>query len=153
MASYNKVILMGHLTRDPQIKYLPSGTPVCDIGLAVNRAWKDASGNAQEEVLFVDCSAFGKLGENVNEHFQKGRPIHIEGRLKLDQWEQDGQYRSKIRVIVEQFRFVDRKTESARPAKRNGRSNKRRGNGKSAAPAQVPVVEGELVGAGDEIPI
>jgi single-strand DNA-binding protein len=153
MASYNKVILMGHLTRDPQIKYLPSGTAVCDIGLAVNRAWKDAGGHAQQEVLFVDCSAFGKLGENVNEYFQKGRPIHIEGRLKLDRWEQDGQHRSKIRVIVEQFRFVDRKTESPGPTKPNGKGNKRRSNGKNVVLAQVPMVQGELVGAGDEIPI
>lgn len=152
MASYNKVILMGHLTRDPQMKYLPSGTAVCEIGLAVNRAWKDANGNPQEEVLFIDCSAFGKTAENVNGHFQKGRPIHVEGRLKLDQWEQDGQHRSKIRVIVEQFRFVDRKAESPRPAKRGGRAGKRRGDGKSAKPAQPPVLEGELVGAGEEAP-
>ena len=111
MASYNKVILMGHLTRDPQVGTLPnSDTPVCDFSLAVNRQWKDAGGTIREEVLFMDCVAFGKLGQTIGQHLAKGRPIHVEGRLKLDQWEQDdGQGRSKVRVVVEQFRFVDRR--------------------------------------------
>ena len=77
--------------------------------------WKDASGSDREEVLFIDCAAFGKTGQTIGENLTKGRPIHIEGRLKLDQWEQeDGQRRSKIRVVVEQFRFVDRKPGSDR---------------------------------------
>ncbi len=153
MASYNKVILMGHLTRDPELKTLPSQTVVCDFALAVNRRWKDAEGGDREEVLFIDCAAFGKTGQTIGENLTKGRPIHVEGRLRLEQWEQeDGQRRSKIRVVVEQFRFVDRKPGSGEPAQRNGRG-KRGGNGKSARPARPASAQGELVGAGQEIPI
>ena len=154
MASYNRVILMGNLTRDPELRTLPnSQTQVCDFALAVNRRWKDAEGGDHEEVLFVDCAAFGKTGQLIGESLTKGRPIHIEGRLKFEQWEQeDGQRRSKIRVVVEQFRFVDRKPGNAEPAPRNGRG-KRGGNGKSARPARPASAQGELVGAGQEIPI
>ena len=130
MASYNKVILMGHLTRDPQNGELPTGTPVCDFGLAVNRRWKDAQGGNKEEVLFIDCTAFGKVGQAIGTHLTKGRAIHVEGHLKLDQWEaQDGGKRSKIRVIVEQFRFVDGKgqngntPQAATPSAGNARVN------------------------------
>ena len=123
MTGYNKVILMGHLTRDPENKNLPnSDTTVCNFALAVNRKWKDADGNDREEVLFIDCAAFGRIGDAIGQYLAKGRPVHIEGRLKLERWEQDGQNRSKVRVIVEQFRFVDNRreeqAESARPAKR-----------------------------------
>ena len=147
MASYNKVILMGHLTRDPELRTLPnSETQVCDFGLAVNRRWKDSAGEDREEVLFIDCAAFGKVGEAIGQNLTKGRPIHIEGRLKLDQWEQeDGQRRSKIRVVVEQFRFVDWKP-TGQPAERNGRG-KRRTSAKSSRPAQH-TAEAEPVGAG-----
>jgi len=147
MASYNKVILMGHLTRDPELKTLPSQTVVCDFALAVNRRWKDANGGDREEVLFIDCAAFGKTGETIAGNLTKGRPVHIEGRLRLEQWEQeDGQRRSKIRVVVEQFRFVDRKPGSGQPAERNGRG-KRRTSAKSSRAAQ-PAPEAEPVGAG-----
>ena len=142
MASYNRVILMGNLTRDPEIKHLPSQTVVCDFSLAVNRRWKDAEGGDHEEVLFIDCTAFGKTGQALGETLTKGRPIHVEGRLKLEQWEQeDGQRRSKIRVIVEQFRFVDRKPGSA-PASGKAPSRTRKASGKRRA------VEADPVGAG-----
>ena len=152
MASYNKVILMGHLTRDPEFRTLPnSQTPVCDFALAVNRRWKDADGGDREDVLFIDCAAFGKPGETIAGSLTKGRPIHIEGRLRLEQWEQeDGQRRSKIRVVVEQFRFVDRKPTSGQPAERNGRG-KRRSTGKTSRSAQT-AAEAEPVGAGKDIP-
>ncbi|MGD0904730.1 MAG: single-stranded DNA-binding protein [Terracidiphilus sp.] len=132
MASYNRVILMGHLTSDPQLRTLPnSDTQVCDFALAVNRRWKDPGGADREEVLFIDCVAFGKTGQTIGESLTKGRPVHIEGRLRLEQWDQqDGQHRSKHRVVVEQFRFVDRKPGSERPAERNG-TGKRRTSGKS----------------------
>lgn len=126
MASYNKVILMGRLTRDPQNGQLPSGTPVCEFGLAVNRQWKDAQGGSKEEVLFVDCTAFGKVGQAIGTHLTKGRAIHVEGHLKLDQWEaEDGGKRSKIRVIVEQFRFVDSKGNNGNTPKAATPSNGR----------------------------
>ena len=108
MASYNKVILMGNLTRDPQMKYLPSQTAVVEFGLACNRRYKTQSGEQKEEVTFVDCTAFGRTGEVINQYFTKGKPIFIEGRLKYDSWEdkQGGGKRSKITVVIENFQFV-----------------------------------------------
>ena len=108
MASYNKVILMGNLTRDPQLSYLPSQTPVVDFGLAINRKWKDQQGQMREDVCFVDCRTFGKQAETINQYMRKGRSLMVEGRLEFDQWEaQDGSKRSKHRVFVERFTFVD----------------------------------------------
>lgn len=105
--SFNKVFLMGNLTRDVEVKALPGGTSVAKIGLAVNRKWKDKSGESKEEVLFVDCDAFGKTGEVMAQYLSKGKPVFIEGRLKLDQWEdQQGQKRSALRVVVESFQFI-----------------------------------------------
>ena len=108
MASYNKVILMGNLTRDPELKYLPSGTAVANAGLAVNRTYTDRqSGEKKEEVCFVDLETFGRTAEIINEYFQKGRPILVEGRLRLQTWEtDDGQRRSKHSVFVDRFEFV-----------------------------------------------
>ena len=108
MANVNIVILIGNLTRDPQLKYLPSQTAVADFGLAVNRRFKNAAGEDKEEVMFVDCSAFGKTGEVINQYFRKGKQIFIEGRLKLDTWDdkQTGQKRSKHAIVVENFQFV-----------------------------------------------
>jgi single-strand DNA-binding protein len=107
MASFNRVILMGNLTRDPQLRYLPSNTAVCEFGLATNRKWRDKDGNMKEEVCFIDIEAFGRQAETINQYVTKGRPILIEGRLRLDSWTgQDGQKRSKHRVIVENFQFV-----------------------------------------------
>jgi single-strand DNA-binding protein len=108
MASYNKVILMGNLTRDPELKYLPSGAAVANVGIAVNRVYNDRqSGEKKEEVCFVDLDAFGRTAEIINEYFQKGRPILVEGRLRLQTWEtDDGQRRSKHSVMVDRFEFV-----------------------------------------------
>jgi len=109
MANFNKVFLMGNLTRDPQLSYLPSQTPVCEIGLAVNRVWMDKEGQKKEETSFFDCSAFGRQAETISKYVKKGDPIFVEGRLKLDQWEaQDGSKRSKIRVVIEGFQFLPR---------------------------------------------
>jgi single-strand DNA-binding protein len=108
MASFNKVILMGNLTRDPELRYTPKGTAVAKLGLAVNRSWRNADGQQQDETTFVDVDAFGKQAETLGQYMQKGRPILIEGRLKLDQWEDKntGQNRSKLGVILEKFSFV-----------------------------------------------
>lgn len=108
MANYNKIMLMGNLTRDPELSYLPSNTPVCKIGLAVNRRFRRSDGEQGEETLFVDCTAFGRTGEVINQYLRKGRPIFIEGRLKLDRWEdQNGNPRSKHQVVIDTFQFVD----------------------------------------------
>lgn len=109
MASFNKVLLMGNLTRDPQLRYLPnSQTAVCEFGLACNRRYKTSSGEDREEVLFVDCTAWGRPGEVINQYCQKGKPIFVEGHLKLDTWEDKngGGKRSKINVVVENFQFI-----------------------------------------------
>jgi single-strand DNA-binding protein len=108
MANFNKVMLMGNLTRDPQLKYLPNQTAVVEFGLATNRRFKLASGEDREEVCFVDCSAFGRQAEVINQYCQKGKPIFVEGRLKYDSWEdkQGGGKRHKLSVVVESFQFV-----------------------------------------------
>ncbi len=107
MANYNRVILMGNMTRDPQLKYLPNNTAVCEFGMAINRTWRDRDGNQREEVCFVDVAAFARQGEVINQYLSKGRPILVEGRLKYDTWTgQDGQKRSKHSVVVDSFQFV-----------------------------------------------
>ena len=108
MASFNQVILIGNLTRDPQVKFLPSQTQVAEFGVACNRKYKLQSGEEREEVTFVDCSAFGKTAELIGKFFTKGKPIFIQGRLKYDSWEDKngGGKRSKLTVQVENFQFV-----------------------------------------------
>ena len=109
MANLNKVMLIGNLTRDPELKYLPSQTAVCEIGIAVNRTWTGQDGVKKEETTFVDCSSFAKQAEVIAKYVKKGDPIFVEGRLKLDQWEaQDGSKRSKMRVVIENFQFLSR---------------------------------------------
>jgi single-strand DNA-binding protein len=114
MASFNKVFLMGNLTRDPQMKYLPSQMPVCDFGLATNRRFKTQAGEDREEVCFIDCTAFGKPAEVIHQWCGKGKPIFIEGRLKFDQWEDKngGGKRHKLTVVVEQFQFLPGRDQS-----------------------------------------
>jgi len=110
MPNLNKVMLMGNLTRDPELRYTPNNTAVVKLGLAVNRRWKNQAGEQQEETTFVDCTAFGRTGEVLNQYLQKGRPVFIEGRLHLNQWQdKEGQNRSKLEVVVEQFQFIDSK--------------------------------------------
>ena len=114
MAGYNKVILLGNLTRDPQLKYLPSNTAVCEFGLAVDRRWRDRDGNQKEEVCFVDISAFGRQGETINQYMSKGRQLLVEGHLRFDSWtSQDGQKRSKLSVVVDNFQFVGGRGDQA----------------------------------------
>ena len=108
MSSFNKVILMGNLTRDPELRYTPSGTAIAKIGMAVNRKWRNEAGELQEEVSFIDVDAFGKQAETIGQYLKKGNPIFLEGRLRQDQWEdkQTGQKRSQLKVVLENFRFL-----------------------------------------------
>ncbi len=107
MASFNKVILMGNLTRDPELRVTPKGTAVCQIGVAVNQTYKDKDGNSREETTFVDVDVFGRQAEVIAKYMSKGRPILVEGRLKLDSWEtKEGDKRSKLKVVLENFQFV-----------------------------------------------
>ena len=109
MASFNKVILAGNLTRDPELRYTPKGTAVAKIGLAVNRTWTGEDGVKKEEVSFIDVEAWGRQGEVIAQYMKKGRPLLIEGRLKLDSWEDKNtkQKVSKLKVVLESFSFID----------------------------------------------
>jgi len=109
MASFNKVILMGNLTRDPQVRYTPRGSAVAEIGLAVNRTWFDKQSNSRkEEVTFIDVTLWGRDAEVAGEYLSKGRPVLIEGRLQLDSWDdkETGQKRSKLRVVGESMTML-----------------------------------------------
>ncbi len=115
MASFNRVTLLGNLTRDPQLKFLPSQTQVCEFGLAMNRKFKLQSGEDREEVTFVDVTAFGRQAEIINQYCTKGKQIFIEGRLKLDTWEDKngGGKRSKLTVVVENFQLLGGRDDAA----------------------------------------
>ncbi len=111
MASFNKVILAGNLTRDPELRYTPKGSAVAKIGMAVNRTWKTESGETREEVSFIDIEAWGRQAEVIAQYMRKGRPLLVEGRLKLDTWEDKNthQKQSKLKVVLEGFSFIDSK--------------------------------------------
>jgi single-strand DNA-binding protein len=133
MASFNRVILAGNLTRDPQLSYTPSNTAVCEFGLATNRKWRDRDGNTKEEVCFVDITAYGRQAEVINQYMSKGRPILVEGRLRFSQWtSKEGQKRSKLDAIVENFTFLGG----------GGGQGARQNAGSEAAP--VPDYEGPV---------
>ena len=108
MASFNKVMLIGNLTRDPEIKYTPKGTAIADIGLAVNRTYSTEGGEKREEVTFIDVTLWGRVAEIVGEYCKKGRPLFVEGRLQLDTWDdkQTGQKRSKLKVVGENIQLL-----------------------------------------------
>ena len=129
MANLNKVMMIGNLTRDPQLSYLPSQTPVVEFGLATNHKWTDkATGEQREETCFVDCRCYGRQAETINKFLRKGRSVFIEGRLQLDTWTTpEGQRRSKHRVFVQSFQFLGGPDRSAGPptdqAAANSQSN------------------------------
>ena len=115
-SSFNRVILMGNLTRDPELRYLPSNMPVADIGLAVNDRYQDKqSGEWVDRPNFIDCTAFGKTAESISRFFTKGRPILIEGKLRYESWEdkQSGQKRNKIKIVVDTWNFCDSNRDAA----------------------------------------
>lgn len=144
MANFNKVLLLGNLTRDPQLSYLPSQTAVVEFGIAVNRRWTGQNGDQREETCFVDCRAFGRSAENLNKYCKKGDPLFVEGRLTYDTWTaQDGSKRSKHRVTVQGFQFLSRAGDSsAAPAR-----------AASGAPSAAPAPEDEnQAGPDDDIP-
>jgi single-strand DNA-binding protein len=118
MANFNKVLLMGNLTRDPEVRYTPKGTAIATIGLAVNRVWTTESGEKKEEVTFVDVDVWGRQAETIGQYMSKGRPIFIEGRLKLDSWDdkETGQKRSKMKVVCESFQFLGAPTSPGKNA-------------------------------------
>ena len=150
MASFNKVILVGNLTRDPELRYTPKGTAIAKIGVAVNRVWTNEAGEKKEEVTFVDVDVFGRTAENVGQYMRKGRPILIEGRLRLDQWDdkQTGQKKSKLGVVAETVQFLG----SAPAAGEGGAPAAPRVQRPApAAPAAEPV-EGDGPPESDDVP-
>ncbi len=148
MANFNKVMLMGNLTRDPELKYLPNQTAVCDFGLAVNRTWTGPDGVKKEETTFVDCSTFGKTAEILAKYKKKGDPIFVEGRLKLDQWEaQDGSKRSKLKVIIENFQFLNRGQPGGQGGAPAGDGGEYAGEPQTTQVARQPYRQGGRPGA------
>lgn len=154
--SYNKVLLLGNLTRDPEVRYTQGNQAVVNIGLAVNRRYKTQSGEQREDVTFVDCEAWGRTAEVLGQYLKKGRPVFIEGRLKLDQWQdQQGQKHSKLRVVIEGFQFVDSGGGgggggSGGPEGGDG-GYARAGSGRGGRGSQ-PMDEGMDAPGGDDIP-
>jgi single-strand DNA-binding protein len=159
MASYNRVILLGNLTRDPELRYLQSGTAVADVGLAVSDRRKNATtGEWIEETTFVDITFWGRTAEVAGEYLSKGSPALIEGRLKLDTWEtQDGQKRSKLKVICERMQMVGpprgQGEGGPRPAARQALQNQGTAYSQPAPPDEAyDASPAEPSGGGDDIP-
>jgi single-strand DNA-binding protein len=136
MANFNKVILAGNLTRDPELRYTPKGTAIAKFGLAINRVWKNEAGESKEETTFVDVDAFGRQAETLAQYMKKGSPLLVEGRLRLDQWDdkQTGQKRSKLGVVVEGFQFLG----GGNRGEAGGDAPRRPASAAAPAPAAAP---------------
>jgi single-strand DNA-binding protein len=150
MASFNKVLLMGNLTRDPELRYIPSGTAVAKFGLAVNRDYVDKqSGDKKESVCFVDITVWGKQAETCNQYLTKGRPVFIEGRLEFSSWEtKEGDKRSKLEVVAERVQFLGgRKDEGGEGG---GGAPARREPAKAPARTPVPAAGGPPAPSGGD---
>ncbi|MGL4400373.1 MAG: single-stranded DNA-binding protein [Luteolibacter sp.] len=137
MANLNKVMLIGNLTRDPELRHTPSGKTVSEIGLAINRTWTNDQGQKQEDTTFVDVTLWGKQAEVVQQYVTKGSPIYIEGRLQLDTWDdkETGKKRSKLRIVAENFQFLSGKP-GATGAGNSGGGYSERSHQTSPAPQQ-----------------
>ncbi len=167
MPNLNKVMLMGNLTRDPEIKYTPKGTAIASFGLAVNRKYSTDGGEKREEVTFIDLDAFGRTAEVIGEYFKKGRPIYVEGRLKLDTWDdkQTGQKKSKLRVVVDSFEFLGGREDGGGGGSSNAAGEREysesrqsesrpaaRPASRPAAPPPRPPADPDLDASDDDIP-
>lgn len=137
MASFNKVILLGNLTRDPEVRYTPKGSAVCDLGVAVNRVYTTDSGERREEVTYVDVVLWARLAEIAGEYLKKGRPVFIEGRLQMDSWDdkQTGQKRTRLRVVGESMQLLGGRPSGAGAAPESSAEDRQDGGGRSKASA------------------
>lgn len=141
MANLNRVMLMGNLTRDPEMRHTQTGASVVEFGIAINETWKDKNtGEKREKTCFVDCKAWGRVGEVINEYMSKGRSIYVEGNLDFEQWEQEGQKRSKLKVNVTSFQFIDGKGD----AQQSG------GGGQHQTQRQQPTGQQSFAGGGND---
>jgi single-strand DNA-binding protein len=155
MANLNKVLLMGNLTRDPEVRYTPKGTAVTELGIAVNRIYTGENGEKREEVTFVDVTVWGRTAENVGEYLKKGRPVFIEGRLQLDSWEdkQSGQKRNKLKVVADNVQFLgSRGSGGGGGGPEEGDAAPRSGTGGGARNAPPAKSSGPAEPDDDEIP-
>ena len=164
MASFNKVMLIGNLTRDPEIKYTPKGTAIADIGLAVNRNYTTESGEKREEVTFIDVTLWGRVAEIVGEYCKKGRPLFVEGRLQLDTWDDKatGQKRIKLKVVGENIQLLGSREgggggggehgESRSEGRSEGRPQQSRPASRPASPPPRPPADPDLDVPEDDIP-
>jgi len=151
MASLNKVFLMGNLTRDPELRYTPSGQPVCDFGIAVNRTFKGRDGQQRDETCFVDVTMWGKRGVVISEYFAKGRPIFIEGRLQYDTWEGANGRRSKLKVVADNFEFIGGRGPDGSSGSKGGASEHRQASApREDEPREAPDSSFDVTD--DEIP-
>ena len=149
MASFNKVMLLGNCTRDPEVKYTPKGSAVTDLGLAVNRFYTTDNGEKREETTFVDVTMWGRQAEIAGEYLKKGRPVFIEGRLQLDTWDdkQTGQKRSKLRVVCENFQLLGSRDGGPEGGSGGAQSRSSSGAGRPAAksaPASEDAAEDDI---------
>lgn len=151
MASFNKVILMGNLTRDPEVRFLPSGKAVAAIGLAMSSKYRTQDGQDHEEVCFVNCEVYGKQAENCGQYLSKGRQVLIEGRLRYEQWEKDGQKRNALKVVADRVQFLGGAKTGEGDEGAAGRAAARPPR-KEAAPEEPPASTdaGAGAGAGDD---
>lgn len=156
MANLNKVMLIGNLTRDPELKYTPKGMAIAQLGLAVNRVWSNEAGEKQEEVTFIDVEMFGRKAEVAAEYLKKGRPVFIEGRLKLDSWDDktSGQKRSKLKVVGESLEFLGSREGGGGGGESSGESRAQRSAPSRAAapPPKRPPADPDLDVPEDDIP-
>ena len=138
MANFNKVLLLGNLTRDPEVRYTPKGTAVTELGIAVNRIYTGENGEKREEVTFVDVTVWGRTAEIVGEYLRKGRPVFIEGRLQLDSWDdkQSGQKRNKLKVVADNVQFLGARGGSGGGSWR--KATKRLGRARAVERARLP---------------
>lgn len=152
MADFNKVMLLGNLTRDPEVRQLPSGTAVADIGLAINRKYRTQQGEDREETCFVTVSVFGRQAETCGQYLHKGSPVFVEGRLKYDSWEKNGQKQSRLTVQAERVQFLGapRRSEFGDAPARGGERPPR--TPPSSEPASEPPAEPAGGGDVDDVP-
>jgi single-strand DNA-binding protein len=157
MASYNKVLLMGNLTRDPEVRYTPKGTAIANLGLAVNRVYTTETGEQKEEVTFVDIEVWGRQAETAGQYLSKGRPVFVEGRLRLDSWEdkESGQKRNRLKVVAERVQFLgaprgsaefkDRAPSDEAPARTAARGGPAPVAREAAEPEPTPAAEDDNI--------
>ncbi|HEX7569607.1 MAG TPA: single-stranded DNA-binding protein [Verrucomicrobiae bacterium] len=153
MANFNKVIIAGNLTRDPELRYTPKGTAIAKIGLAISRKWRNEAGEMKDETTFVDVDAFGKTAETIGQYLKKGRPILVEGRLRYETWDdkQSGQKRSKLGVVMDHFQFMDSGRGEGEVSAPTSSAPRAARPAAPAAPAAEPV-EGDGPPESDDVP-